>query len=99
MGTPSGSASWNCPCLHFASSFQPNFAFRPSRLRRKSRVPLDQRLKILFERIDILHFEAQMVHVARFDAGPFVIAYRPRRNHQGYSTVGEIMTGVIARFL
>ena len=63
------------PLFALCQQFQPNFAFRPSRLRRKSRVPLDQRLKILFERIDILHFEAQMVHVARFDAGAFVVAY------------------------
>ena len=98
-GHPVGIGELELPLFALCQQFQPNVALRPSRLRRKSRVPLDQRLKILLERIDILHFETQVVHMTRFDPGPFVVVYRPGRHHQGHSAIGEIMTGVVARFL
>ena len=59
--------------LALRQQFEPDFAFGAAGFWGESRISVDERTEIFFERLHILHFETEVVHVSRFDACAFVV--------------------------
>src|SRR5581483_4135010 len=76
----------------FGQELQANLALGAGGLAR-------QRGQIFFERFEVLDLEADMIHVARLDAGAVVVADIPRHDDERHAPVGEIVIRIAGGLL